>query len=242
MTDHLALQTDTLSAANPAPVPPGLSSQLYNQTYLLSLQLRAVWSDILEAPDASERVRAWMKQVYLYLRHSCPLMVLAQDKLRLTRPNLAEYLEHHTKEEADHDVWMRRDLSRLGMSDAEIDGTLPWPETLALVGSQYAFIADDRPAALFGYIFVMESTAPSLGALEILKKAGIPEAALFTLREHSDLDTGHVQELAGVIDSIRDPLSTELVRTSCEVTCLRSLELVQAVARGVADDATYATT
>ena len=237
MTD---VQTST-SPGEPILARPGLAAQLYNQSYLLALQLRAAWSNILDAPDASQRIKTWMEQVYLYLRHSCPLMRQAQEKLRATRPDLAEYLEHHIAEENEHDVWMRRDLLRLGMTDEEIDGLVPWPETLALVGSQYVFIEDNRPAALFGYIFVMESTAPSLGGLEILKNAGVPEEALFTLREHSDLDTGHVQELAKVVDSIRDPFTMKLVRTSCEVTCVRALELVQAVAGGVPDEAAVAT-
>ncbi len=156
-------------------------------------------------------------------------MELALDRLRtraasgdpLAAP-LAAYLAEHIREEEGHDAWLLEDLRAAGGTPEDALGPLPSPLIASLVGSQYYWIEHHHPVALLGYIAVLEGYAPAPGLTDrIARRTGLPAAALRTVREHSVLDTEHLDELHALLDRL--PLGRDR-EAAVAVSALHSLD------------------
>jgi hypothetical protein len=142
------------------------------------------------------------------IKASVPLMELAAARCArhpddpVSAP-LRAYLSRHIEEERGHDEWLLDDLAVLGHPETVTASALPPPAVAHLVGAQYYWIAHYHPVALLGYIAVMEGNAPhpSLAA-RLVEEAGVPAAAVRTIREHAALDAGHTDAVFDLIDSL----------------------------------------
>ncbi|MGW4383224.1 iron-containing redox enzyme family protein [Kitasatospora sp. NPDC004531] len=146
-------------------------------------------------------------------------------------PSLAAYFARHAEEERDHDVWLLADLAAAGARGAR---PLPPPPVVELAGAQYYRIEHGHPAALLGYLAVLEGHAPSPVLAGVLAaRTGLPASAFRTVREHAALDTGHLAEVERQLDRL--PL-TAGQQTEVAVSALHSAGLLARLFHQLAAD------
>jgi pyrroloquinoline quinone (PQQ) biosynthesis protein C len=132
----------------------------------------------------------------------------------------ARYLEQHIEEESHHDEWLLDDLVALGMDRAAMLQRNPSANVARLVGAQYCWIRHAHPAALFGYLAMIEGNPPLAEHLdEIQLQTGYPPEAFRCLHLHAADDIEHLNELRSTITGL--PLSRSdaaLISTSAFAT------------------------
>jgi len=207
---------------------PATSAALRIKLGLAEPALRAA-TDALwrhEPSDLRPRYVAYLYEMYALLRASVPLMERAALRCAELAPGdpvagpLWRYLERHIEEERGHDAWLLEDLAVAGGDPARAASRLPSPVVADLVGAQYYWIAHHHPAALLGYIRVLEGHAPAPWLADRLAaRTGLPDAAFRTVREHAELDGGHLAELDELLDTL--PL-TPAQQTALAVSALRT--------------------
>ncbi|WP_241694994.1 iron-containing redox enzyme family protein [Streptomyces sp. C] len=115
-------------------------------------------------------------------------------------------------------------------------GRPPYP-TLSkneLAGAQYYRIEHEHPVTLLGYIAVLEGNAPGPRLADRLAEAtGLPGTAFRTLREHAELDGGHLDDLHRVLDALALPPA---LRTAVSVSALHTADLLTRLFLSLAAD------
>jgi pyrroloquinoline quinone (PQQ) biosynthesis protein C len=211
----------------------GFLEDLAARTAVQRATFNQCWAQLLDQPDARTRFTAYMVETFHYVRFTCPLLQLFEDRVRADWPDLAEYLAHHREEETDHDQWLLRDLERLGLDAERVRAKPPLRETIGLVGAQLYAIGH-APARLghLGYIYALESSAVPAEAVDRLAdRLGLPRAALSTFRAHGELDPGHEAELTDAIARfVTTPAEREAVCINAEMSLRFLSELVLAIA------------
>jgi pyrroloquinoline quinone (PQQ) biosynthesis protein C len=161
------------------------------------------------APDLRWRYPEAMKASYHAIRASVPLLESALAEARARGPEdavaagLARYLAHHIEEERGHDGWLAEDLARLGVSGEALAEEIPSPAVAAMVGAQHYWVRHAHPVSILGYLAVLEGEPPEESLLtEAAARAGLPEAALSTLRYHARVDKAHWQDLLDLFDAL----------------------------------------
>jgi hypothetical protein len=175
--------------------------------------LRAAEARLWATPVLGARYARYLHAMHGVVRASVPLMERAVERCAelgpadpLTAP-LARYLAHHTEQERGHDDWLLEDIATLSATPTPLPPP-PSPAVARLVGAQYYWIAHHHPVALLGYIAVLEANAPAPWLADRLARtAGLPAAALRTVREHADLDGDHTEDLHLLLDAL--PLTRE---------------------------------
>ncbi|WP_244305186.1 iron-containing redox enzyme family protein [Kitasatospora cheerisanensis] len=105
---------------------------------------------------------------------------------------------------------------------------------MELAGAQYYRIEHRHPVALLGYLAVLEGHAPSPALAGVLAtRTGLPPAAFRTVREHADLDAGHVAELERQLDRL--PL-TAAQQTEVAVSALHTAGILARLFHQLAAD------
>lgn len=153
-----------------------------------------------------------MIRTHCAIRASVPLMEAARDRAaEETDPlstALVDYYEHHIPEERHHDEWLLDDLEAIGVSRPEVLARVPPPTVAAMTGAQYFWIFHHHPAALLGYIAVLEGNPPTVEFLaEVEARTGLPPQAFRTFLKHAHLDVRHRDDLDAAIDDL--PLRPE---------------------------------
>jgi hypothetical protein len=132
----------------------------------------------------------------------------------------AVYLRAHVDEEMHHDEWLLDDMIAAGMERDTILRHTPSPQVAQLIGAQYYWIRHAHPAALFGYLAVLEGNPPLEQHLdEIQQITGYPPEAFRCLRLHAADDIEHLHELQATIEQL--PLTAqaaELISASAFAT------------------------
>lgn len=168
----------------------------------------------------------FLLELYSMVSCSVPLMRSAYDRaeeLAAADPLAAvtaTYLERHIEEESHHDEWLLDDLVASGMDRATVLQRVPSAAVARLVGAQYCWIRHAHPAALFGYLAVIEGNPPLAEHLnEIQMQTGYPPETFRCLRLHAADDIEHLNELRSTIVGL--PLSdtyAALIATSAFAT------------------------
>jgi hypothetical protein len=168
----------------------------------------------------------FLLELYSLVSCSVPLMRAARERaaeLAAEDPLAAVaagYLEQHIEEEAHHDEWLLDDLVASGMDRTSVLQRPPGANVASLVGAQYCWIRHAHPAALFGYLAVIEGNPPLSEHLdEVQLLTGYPAEAFRCLHQHAADDIEHLKELRTTITGL--PLSTEeakLIATSAFAT------------------------
>lgn len=171
--------------------------------------LQAAAAQLWALPGLKRRYGAYLRVMHGVLRASVPLMVLAARRCAELGPRdaaaapLRAYLEAHIARERGHDDWLLADLAALGFDPAEPLAVLPPPSVARLVGAQYYWVEHHHPVALLGYIAVMEGNAPPAQLVDrLVLGAGVPEAAVRTVREHAVLDADHASMVFDLLDGL----------------------------------------
>jgi hypothetical protein len=162
--------------------------------------LRIAAAQVWQKPGLRPRYQRYLRVMHGVLRASVPLMERAA--ARSAPGSLRDYFRRHIEEEREHDEWLIEDLAVLGCPRSVVD-EVPPPVVARLVGAQYYWIEHHHPVALLGYIAVLEGNAPDPGlCARLVTHAGLPPAALRTVREHAALDTGHTEEVYQLLEAL----------------------------------------
>lgn len=137
--------------------------------------------------------------VFLYhaMKASENLLSVATDSTGRGSP-LHEYFKAHLQEEQAHDQWLADDLETAGV---DVTKTIVPRLAVEMVGSLYYLIYHVDPAALLGYMAVMECFPMPLDVVEQLETAHGKDLTR-TLRYHAENDVDHGADLLAVIDSL----------------------------------------
>ncbi|GGP00002.1 iron-containing redox enzyme family protein [Wenjunlia tyrosinilytica] len=180
--------------------------------------LRTTTAELWRRQGLGSRYARYLRTMHAVVRASVPLMEQAAAKCRQlgagdpVADRLARYLDEHAVEERGHDDWLLADLAAVGEDPAAALAEPPPPAVASLVGAQYYWIEHHHPVALLGYIAVLEGNAPAPWLADRLAAlTGLPEAAFRTVRDHAELDTGHVRALDELLDTL--PLTPAQERT-----------------------------
>ena len=192
----------------------GAGTALRVKLALTTPGLRTAAAGLWRPPGLDRRYPIYLRTMHAVIRASVPLMELAASHcVELgaddpVGPSLRRYLAEHIVEERGHDEWLLADLAALGDDPAGWLGR-PVPSVVArLVGAHYYWVSHHHPVSLLGYIAVMEGNAPSATLADwIVARAGVPEAAVRTVREHAELDVAHSDAVIDLLDRL--PLTAD---------------------------------
>lgn len=157
---------------------------------------------LAEVFESEPLVREYLFRTHCVARASVSLMKAAARAARLrakrdpVAAGIGPYLAQHIEEERDHERWIAKDLASLGVEPDAIASRLPPPSIAAGVGAQYYWVQHFHPVALFGYMGVLESSAPNLANLKkALRRSRVAPSAFRTLLWHAERDPQHSHEL-----------------------------------------------
>jgi hypothetical protein len=177
---------------------------------LLNIAAQRFWS----SGKIQQLFPAFLLELYSLVSCSVPLMTAACERAsRLAAGDplaakTAEYLKRHIEEETHHDEWLLDDLVASGMDRRSVLHRWPGANIASLVGSQYCWIRHAHPAALFGYLALIEGNPPlaeHLNQIQLL--TGYPPESFRCLHQHAADDAEHLKELRTTIAEL--PLKAE---------------------------------
>ncbi|MET7754628.1 iron-containing redox enzyme family protein [Streptomyces sp. NPDC005389] len=220
----------TVAAAAPT-ASLALRTKLAPTTPVLRAATAALWR-----PDGlRERYVRYLAAMHPLVRASVPLLVRAAERCAAEPGDpaarcLAAYYLRHAEEERDHDAWLLDDLAAAGAGPSAV----PHPIVVELAGAQYYRIEHEHPVALLGYIAVLEGNAPGPRLADRLAEVtGLPDGAFRTLREHAELDGGHLHDLYGVFDALAPSPARQ---TAVSVSALHTANLLTRLFLSLAED------
>ncbi|CAL9363315.1 hypothetical protein [Streptomyces sp. enrichment culture] len=186
--------------------------------------LRAATAALWRPAGLRGRYLRYLAAMHPLVRASVPLLERAAERCaELDDPaagRLGAYCLRHAEEERDHDTWLLEDLAAAGAAPA----AAAHPVVVELVGAQYYRIEHEHPVTLLGYIAVLEGNAPGPRLADRLAAGtGLPDAAFRTVREHAELDGGH---LAGLHHTLDELALTPGQQTAVSVTALHTADLL----------------
>ena len=141
----------------------------------------------------------WIYQVIVASEN---LMAVALEEAPAAAKVLRNYMARHLEEERGHAKWLADDLAALGVDVSYMPLNR---SAVELAGSQYYLIHHISPAALLGYMAVLEGFPFPLDTLEQLEAIHGVEP-LRCLRYHAENDIEHRKELFKVIDQLNGPI------------------------------------
>lgn len=202
------------SGAPPEGDVPGTNPSTLSPARRLRLLLSLGGGPLLTAagafwghPELPRLFPRFLLEVHGIVRASVPLLdeaaLLARERRERGARELAEYLAHHAEEERGHDAWLREDLETLGIGAASAMRHVPSPTVSGLVGRQHYLVRHAHPAALLGYLAVIEGFPATVREVAaIARRARVPIKAVRTMSKHARLDPGHRDELDRVVDRL----------------------------------------
>jgi hypothetical protein len=194
-------------------VPPGAA--LRARLALTAPAVHAATTAMWRPQGLSSRYDRYLAAMHGLIRASVPLMEHAAGRCARLGPSdpvaapLTAYLRAHIEEERGHDAWLLADIAALGGDVAAVRDRQPSPVVARLAGAQYYWTTHHHPVALLGYIAVLEGNAPAPWLADRIAAAGVPDAALRTVRGHAELDGGHTAALFALLDGL--PLDPPLL-------------------------------
>ncbi len=184
-------------------------------------------SDLLAFPIDQRRAYGdFLAQVYYWVSHSTRLLALAASRLGTEHEAQHRRMLEHAREENGHHLYAERDLRHLDLRVADFSEL---PTTAALYQTQYYLIEHVHPAALFGYIILLEGVSVLCGrsGFERAREAFGERGASF-LKMHSDADEDHLPKAFATVAGLPAELQAT-IKTNCQ----RSAELFRATLRAI---------
>lgn len=130
------------------------------------------------------------------------------------------YMQCHLSEELQHDKWLADDLKNNGI---DIKSYPLMRKAVEMAGTQYYLIKHVNPAAILGYMAVLEGFPIGLDAIEQMEeKHG--KSLLKTLRYHAEHDLEHREEVFEMIDEAPEHLH-EIIMQSAVQTAVYIVEV-----------------
>jgi hypothetical protein len=148
---------------------------------------------LLDGQLGVEHYKSYLRQVFHHTRENPQIQACATVYFRGAQRGMIRKFYAHASSEIGHDQLALNDLKALGEDVSAIPLETPLPSTTALISFPYYQIQHLNAVGYLGYLFFLEFTPTSQGAgyMEVLRSAGVPDAALTFLRDHSTIDVGH---------------------------------------------------
>lgn len=150
---------------------------------------------------------AFLTQAYYHVSHTVPLLMCAGSRLpashEAVRGAIAEYID----EEYGHQAWILNDIRACGGNAEAVRNGIPGLPIEMMIAYLYYRIERVNPMSIFGMVFVLEGTSVSIAtavAAQLEKTLTLPEQATTYLRSHGELDQGHLQFFASLMDSVTE--------------------------------------
>jgi pyrroloquinoline quinone (PQQ) biosynthesis protein C len=164
-------------------------------------------------PEFSVVYRDYLFQSHSIIRASVPLMQATLDVCRAAPHSsdavlmkFGDYLGRHIAEERGHDEWILDDAEAMGIDRRLLLERVPKESAMRMVGSQYYWIHHYHPAAMLGYIAVMEGNPPRTDFIEeVAQRNRLPLEAFSSFLLHAKVDPKHRADLDSLLDTM--PLS-----------------------------------
>ena len=137
----------------------------------------------------------------------------------INRPEIAEYLEIHAKEETGHDRLVIKDLKSLKLPAETIVANLAPENVRPLYELFDAFSSADYPVGCIGYSYFIESSAAlktpeEVHALQSLCQDGVDGSRFMRCHSMLGSETDHVQEMTEFIASLPASDRIQIVRAA----------------------------
>ena len=133
--------------------------------------------------------------LYHTMKASETLLEIAAQK---AEGSLAEYYRVHLEEERGHHKWLAEDLKS---ADVDVEDSSAPLYAEMLVGMVYYRTLHQHPAALLGYMLLMEGNPSNMMRVGILESLH-GKQLVRTLRYHAEHDVDHGSRLKEVINSL----------------------------------------
>ena len=142
-----------------------------------------------------------MREIFHYTGHNAQNQAVVSMNLSSQRLPLMKYALHHAYEEAGHDLMVVRDLSCLGVTEAELRASTPLPETQALVAYLYWVAMRKDPAARLGYSYWAEGAYEHITELTgaMGRDLNLESSQMSFFVEHSTIDKAHLNAVKKII-------------------------------------------
>ena len=167
---------------------------------------------LLEHPSARELFPHCLTVAYHASRAMVPLMEAALQRARVLAASadpvasgLAVYLDRHIPEEIHSDEpggALLDDLEALGLAPDEVRALPTTPQIASLVTRQLAWIGNDHPVAILGFLELEAHQADRPTVERLIEKTGLPRDGFRQLMLHARLDIVHARDLHRVLDSL----------------------------------------
>jgi hypothetical protein len=188
----------------------GLSATLREQVDSLLDVGRLLAAQLCEHPSISELYPALLVLEHTVVRATVPLLrTTEREALRRAAAGdrvaaaVVDHCRRHAVEELHDAESMLDDYAALDRDPDEVLLAMPSPTVAAMVGAVYYWVLHFHPAALLGYLVVLEGSPPSPALVEAMRAAtGHPDSAFATLAHHAAVDPVHADELWDLLDAL----------------------------------------
>jgi hypothetical protein len=125
-------------------------------------------------------------------------------------PLLGPYFREHLEEERGHAEWLADDLLTAGIHVWQME---PPQQAMMMCGTVYYQLFHGDPAALLGYMLLMEGRPAPRTQLEEIERLHGKELCR-TLRYHAENDVDHARHLVDVVNLLPPPRLKSVLRTA----------------------------
>ncbi len=165
-------------------------------------------TDGLAGAISRETYLAYLAQAYHHVRHTVPLMRLAQGRMDRAHSHFRRALDDYIAEETGHEHWILSDIDNAGGDSEAAAAAGASPATAAMVAYAYDSVGKDNPMGLFGMIYALEGTSIALashGASALAGALGLGPECFRYLTSHGALDQDHMVFFQGLMETVDDP-------------------------------------
>jgi pyrroloquinoline quinone (PQQ) biosynthesis protein C len=151
---------------------------------------------------------AFLTEAYHHVKHTLPLLMACGARLPARLEWLRREMTEYVKEETGHQDWILDDIAACGAdADAVRDGE-PGFAAEMMVSYAYDVIARGNPAGFLGMVLVLEGTSTTVAcqaAESLARSLQLPRDAFTYLNSHGELDIGHMDFYATLVNRLADP-------------------------------------
>ena len=162
----------------------------------------------------------FLTEAYHHVKHTTPLLMNCGARLSSQYEWLRVAIGEYIEEEMGHQEWILNDIKACG-GDAEAV-RFGQPKTPAELMVAYAYDTINRvnPLGFFGMVLVLEGTSvqvASLAADAIRANLGLDKKAFSYLYSHGELDVGHTDFYADLMNKIDNPTDQAVIIHAAKV-------------------------
>jgi pyrroloquinoline quinone (PQQ) biosynthesis protein C len=157
---------------------------------------------------------AFLTEAYHHVKHTVPLMMACGGRLgehyEWLRVSIGDYIQ----DEMGHQEWVLDDIAACGFDKEKARKSTPSLSTELMVAYAYDMVQRVNPIGFFGMVLVLEGTstaAASKAASSLAQSLKLPPACFVYLTSHGELDVGHTEFYANIVNKITDKNDQQLL-------------------------------